>query len=118
MRSVCLWISGRSQGRGYGSAGSRRYRRPYRLVKGFVREDSEELASRVPVVMPLEPVVLDMLLERPWGSPLEVDGRALVPFLRSLLFPEVEEDARCALAVALAASTAALALEDWFAACL
>jgi hypothetical protein len=38
--------------------------------------------------------------------------------LRSLLFPEVDDDARCPLEAALAASAAALVLSVWFAACL
>jgi hypothetical protein len=78
-----------------------------------------EEASRVPDVRPLEPVVLDMLLDRPWVSPLEeADGRGRDAFLRSLLFPEVDDDARCPLEAALAASAAALVLSVWFAACL
>jgi hypothetical protein len=88
-------------------------------VKGFERGYSMEEASRVPDVRPLEPVVLDMLLDRPWVSPLEeADGRGRDAFLRSLLFPEVDDDARCPLEAALAASAAALVLSVWFAACL
>lgn len=113
VRRVCLWISRRSQGSGYGIIGSRRYRRPCRSVNGFARDVSVG-ASRVAVVRPLEPVVLDMLLERPCGSPLETEGRSPEPFLRSPLFPECEEDARCDLAL----WAAALALLVWFAACL
>lgn len=125
VRSVCRWISGRSHGKGYGSVGSRRYRRPYRSVNGFEWEASTIDASLVPVVSPLEPVVLDMLLDLPWVSAFEeadADARGFGPFLRSPLLPDVDEDARCdfdaALAAAFAASAAALDLLVWFAACL
>ena len=60
VRSVCLWISDRSQGRGYGKVVSRKYRRPLRKVNGRVRASLFEVGSlEVTAVSPLEPVVLE-----------------------------------------------------------
>jgi hypothetical protein len=77
---------------------SRRYRRPFRFENGRARSASVGGGSLdVTAVSPLEPVALDMLLDRPGCSPLAIAARDSADwraFLRSELVPEVEEDFR------------------------
>jgi hypothetical protein len=85
--------------RGYGSVVSRRYLRPFLFENGRVRIASADGESfDVTAVRPLEPVVLDMLLDLPVFSPLataaarvSADWRA---FLRSEFVPDVKDDLR------------------------
>lgn len=78
---------------------SRRYLRPFRFENGRARRESVGGGSLdVTAVRPLEPVVLDILLDRPGCSPLAIaaarDSADWRAFLRSELVPEVEEDFR------------------------
>lgn len=116
VRKVCRWISVRSQGRGYGSVGSRKHRRPFLRANGRLRLEVMEGGSLlVTAVRPLDSVVEERLLDRPGCSPRAaaeaLDSTAARAFLRSEEVPDVEEDLRCAW-------EAARALVVWFAACL
>lgn len=70
VRKVCLCNSLRSQGRGYGKVGSPKYRLPLRRANGCLSSTSVGGGSdEVTIVRPLEPVWLEMLLDRPGASP-------------------------------------------------
>jgi hypothetical protein len=85
---------------------SRRYRLPFRRVKGRALNSSLDGGSLVvTAVIPLDPVVLEMLLDLPSASPLAAAAAALCSAatwracLRSAaLVPEFEEFFRFAAA--------------------
>jgi hypothetical protein len=95
VRRVCLWISARSQGSGYGNVGSRRYLRPCRSVNGCEKAGGSVSVSCVPVVRLVEPTVLGILLG-------PVVDRGVTSFVWSLLLAGFEDCALAALAAAIA----------------
>lgn len=98
---------------------SRKHRRPLRVEKGRASNSSVEGSFDVTAVRPLEPVVLERLLDLPVSNLVVAAARASAAALwraclRSALFPDVEEDFR----LAWASRAAALALLVWLAECL
>ena len=87
---------------------SRRYRRPLRRVNGRAPSSFDAGSLDVtsdPAVIPLDPVVLDTLLDLPSASPLAAAAAAFCSAatwracLRSAaLIPELFDDFRCAAA--------------------